>query len=334
MTLRPLAALLLALWLALSTAPAHAGKEQDLATGRALTADFQQGRFERIWARMTGEMQALLGSAAALGEVARDVGIRFGAERAILSEEVKRYLDYDFYLRISEYENSPGAIVTRWAIDREGRIAGFFIRPRQQAAPSPFLDYRDKAKLRLPFDGEWHVTWGGRTPEDNYHSTHPRQRFAYDFLIVHDNATHGGEGRALEDYHCWGRPILAAASGKVVRAVDGLPDNTIGAMDAHNPLGNHVVLDLGHSEYAFFAHLRQGSVAVRKGEKVVAGQELGRCGNSGNSSEPHLHFHLQTTRNPGRGEGLPAFFHDYTADGEAVSEGEPLRGQSISPAKE
>ena len=79
------------------------------------------------------------------------------------------------------------------------------------------------------------------------------------------------------------------------------------------------------------AHLRQGSVAVGQGQQVAAGDTLGRCGNSGNTSEPHLHFHLQDSPVFGQGNGLPAFFNDYTADGKAVDRGEPVQGQVVSP---
>jgi murein DD-endopeptidase MepM/ murein hydrolase activator NlpD len=98
------------------------------------------------------------------------------------------------------------------------------------------------------------------------------------------------------------------------------------------PLGNHVVLDLGNGEYAFFAHFKQGSVAVKPGDAVEPGATLGACGNSGHSSEPHLHFHVQDSPTPFSGDGLPAQFVDYVANGASVARGEPRRGERISPA--
>ncbi|OLT30573.1 hypothetical protein BJF79_38525 [Actinomadura sp. CNU-125] len=80
-------------------------------------------------------------------------------------------------------------------------------------------------------------------------------------------------------------------------------------------LGNHVILDLGDGVYGVFAHLKRGTVRVRKGDRVTAGQVLADCGNSGNSSEPHLHFHLMDRRRPGTAAGLP-FTFPYEADGE------------------
>jgi murein DD-endopeptidase MepM/ murein hydrolase activator NlpD len=92
-----------------------------------------------------------------------------------------------------------------------------------------------------------------------------------------------------------------------------------------------VILDHGNGEFSLLAHLRRGSVAVRPGATVAAGQKLGECGNSGNTSEPHLHYHLQNTAVFGRAEGLPAQFMVYTADGRPVTRGEPVRGQTIHP---
>mgnify|MGYP002150430230 CR=1 FL=1 len=101
-----------------------------------------------------------------------------------------------------------------------------------------------------------------------------------------------GAGRVNSDFFAFGQPILAPADGKVVQVVDGVPDNTPGAVDVYFRLGNMVVLDLGRGEYAYLCHLQQGSPSVRVGERVRRGQVVARCGNSGNSTEPHLHFQL------------------------------------------
>jgi murein DD-endopeptidase MepM/ murein hydrolase activator NlpD len=74
-------------------------------------------------------------------------------------------------------------------------------------------------------------------------------------------------------------------------------------------LGNHVILDLGNGAYAAYAHLQRGSLTVREGERVHAGQVLARCGNSGNSSEPHLHFQLMDGPDPDAARGIPFTWH-------------------------
>jgi murein DD-endopeptidase MepM/ murein hydrolase activator NlpD len=90
-----------------------------------------------------------------------------------------------------------------------------------------------------------------------------------------------------------------------------------------------VILDLGHGEYALIAHLRHGSVALDVGDRVRGGQMLGRCGNSGNTSEPHMHFHVQDGRTVFRTRGLPVEFSNYLADDRRVAHGVPLQGQFI-----
>jgi len=306
--------------------------EDTMTLGRTLSVDFREGRMQTLWDRMTPQMREALGRIEALEDVRAAVAEQFGAERTLLSEEEGEAQGHRLYLRTAQHEKGAAPLVTRFAFDADGRIAGFFVRPRQQAAESRFFDYRTKTDLRLPFDGEWFVYWGGRTLEENYHAVDAGQRFATDFVVMRDGASHAGDPQALDSYHCWDRVILAPANATVAAVVDGLPDQAIGEADPQHPAGNHVVLDFGDGEYGFLAHLRQGSIEVRQGDTVAAGAEIGRCGNSGNASEPHLHFHLQTTPVLGAGEGLPAAFVDYVANGKAVERGEPVRGEIISPA--
>jgi murein DD-endopeptidase MepM/ murein hydrolase activator NlpD len=149
---------------------------------------------------------------------------------------------------------------------------------------------------------------------------------------MRDGASHRGDPAVLDSYYCWNQPILSPAAGTVVSVENSLPDNPIGSTDPTHPAGNHVILDLGNGEFAFLGHMRKGSVAVAPGETVATGDPLGHCGNSGNTSEPHLHIHLQTTPNLADGEGLPAQFRNYRANGSEVDRGEPVAGQTIAPA--
>ncbi|WP_092891398.1 M23 family metallopeptidase [Roseicitreum antarcticum] len=85
--------------------------------------------------------------------------------------------------------------------------------------------------------------------------------------------------------------------------------------------------------WRFLAHLQRGSLAVAKGGSVTTGQQIGQCGNSGNTSETHLHFHMQTSLMLGQGEGLPAQFRNYLANGVLIDRGEPTEGETIEPGK-
>ncbi len=204
-------------------------------------------------------------------------------------------------------------------------------------APSEFLTYQSQTVLYLPFAGEWYVYWGGRSVAQNKHATARDQRFAYDFMILADGRTgqsHAATGESNSDYYCFGQPIFAPADGSVAKVENELPDNTPGEMNPKTPFGNHVVLDHGRGEFSFFAHFRQGTVVVRAGDHVRCGQMLAQCGNSGNSSEPHLHYHLQNTSTPFRGDGLPAFFVEYFADGQLLARGEPVARQTVRSQRE
>ncbi|MCB1163061.1 M23 family metallopeptidase, partial [bacterium] len=178
--------------------------------------------------------------------------------------------------------------------------------------------------------GEWFVAWGGRTLEENYHASTRDQRFALDLLVMDGDATHVDDGAHNSDYFAYGRPVLAPAAGTVVAAVDSVPENAPGQMDGASPLGNHVVIDHGNGEFSFLAHLQPRSLRVAPGDRVEPGDTLGLCGNSGHSSEPHLHYHLQNSPRFGDGDGLPAPFLAYSADGRPVDRGEPVRGQLIA----
>ena len=175
--------------------------------------------------------------------------------------------------------------------------------------------------VRLPADVPLRVAWGGDSLETNYHASYPDQRWAYDLTV---EPSFNGSTR-LEDYGCWGVPVVAPASGWVVRARDGEPDETPGAVSNNfdAPSGNHVVIGLPTGTYLEVAHLQKGSVAVKDGERVEEGQPIGRCGNSGNTSEPHIHVHHQR-QHPDTGEGLlveglPLYFRDH--DGAPMPEG-------------
>ncbi|RWR25694.1 M23 family metallopeptidase [Sinirhodobacter populi] len=310
-----------------------AAQADPLSAGQRMAERFLHGDVGAIWSASTPEMQKAFGSAGNLAALRDDLLAGFGDEDAILTERTDVQAGHDVYTRVSRWTETSAPLELVIAFDDAARIAGFFIRPQSVAAPSQFLDYETKATLRLPVDGGWFVYWGGRDIEDNYHAVDVGQRFAVDLLVMRDGQSHSGDPSRLESYHCWGRAILAPAEGVVMRAVDGLQDQAIGATDPANPAGNYVVIDFGNEEYGFLAHLRQGSVRVAKGDVVTAGQEIGLCGNSGNTSEPHLHFHMQTSPRLGRGEGLPTQFTNYQADGVTVSRGEPRRGETIQLAE-
>lgn len=103
---------------------------------------------------------------------------------------------------------------------------------------------------------------------------------------------HGPRPRDPREYTIFGDSVFAPCAGQVVRAADGLADQPVPRVDRAHMAGNHVLLDCG-TAWVLLGHLQEGSVRVRTGETVRAGAPLGRVGNTGNTSEPHLHVHAQ-----------------------------------------
>ena len=141
---------------------------------------------------------------------------------------------------------------------------------------------------------------------------HIGQRFAIDWLKMDsDGNTHKGDPKDNRNYHAYGSEVLAVADATVVKVKDGIPENVPGPTSRAVPMtletiaGNHVVLDLGGGRYAVFAHLQPGKIRVKEGDKVKRGQILGLLGNSGNSTEPHLHFQICSGMSTLGSEGLP-----------------------------
>lgn len=157
------------------------------------------------------------------------------------------------------------------------------------------------------------------------------QRFAIDWVEVDKSGkTFAGDEKKNENYFCYGQKVHAVADGVVTEVKDGIPQNVPGISSRAVPItletvgGNHVILDIGNGVFAFYAHLQPGSLKVKVGDHVKVGQVLALLGNSGNSTEPHLHFHLIDRSSPLAGEGLPFAYPSYellgtgTLDGDAA----------------
>lgn len=154
-------------------------------------------------------------------------------------------------------------------------------------------------------------------------SLYAAQRFAIDYMRLDDKGRlfHGDPGK-VDSYAGYGARVLAVADGTVVSALDSLPDQPPGQLP--NPAditletvdGNHVILDIGRGRYAFYAHLMKGSVTVHVGEHVKRGMVIGRLGNSGNTSAPHLHFHIMGGPSALGSPGLPYVIDHFGLSGQ------------------
>lgn len=148
-------------------------------------------------------------------------------------------------------------------------------------------------------------------------TAHIGQRYAIDWVKVgEDLKTFHGDPKDNRSYLCFGVDALAVSDGVVVEVKDGIPENVpnespIVPITLETVAGNHINLDLGGGVYAMYAHLQPGSLRVKLGEKVKRGQVLALVGNTGNSTEPHLHFQLMDRNSPLASEGLPYALPEY-----------------------
>lgn len=143
-------------------------------------------------------------------------------------------------------------------------------------------------------------------------------RFAIDWVKLADDASHArGDTKSIANWHGYGAEVLAVADGTIVDAVDDMAEGATlsdahGSLPLENASGNYVTLDLGQGRYAFYEHLKHGSLTVKRGDRVKRGQVIARLGNSGSSSSgPHLHFHVADAAAELAAEGIPYVFRNF-----------------------
>jgi len=191
-------------------------------------------------------------------------------------------------------------------MDEQANIAGLQVK---DLATYPETDgqYSDTV-FQLPFQDDWFVFWGGNDVFLNYHYEYDEVRYAYDFVKVKDGYSFEGDPLLNESYYAFDQPVLAPAAGTVIAVVDGIEDNIPGEMNEAQPEGNMVVIQHENGEKSILAHFKKDSIVVSMGDTVDAGQLLGTCGNSGNSSEAHIHFQVTKQQDDGSELVIPVSF--------------------------
>ena len=165
---------------------------------------------------------------------------------------------------------------------------------------------RYAVRFRIPVMGTWVVTQA----EDDGPTHQGAWKHALDLEVRGpDDRLHRGDGAQLADWFCYRLPVLAPADGTVVTVIDGVRDNPVGHVDLEDNWGNVVVIWHGPGLYSMVAHLSPGTIEVHEGAPVRRGDVLGRCGSSGRSPHPHLHFQLQGSPVVGA-PTIPTELHD------------------------
>ena len=213
------------------------------------------------------------------------------------------------------------------SLNPQNKINGLYISP-VQGNEFPKLE-RNTTPMILPFEGEVFVYWGGTTLDQNYHVGEITQQYAYDLLMVDNGTSHNGDPKVNDSYFVFGKEIVAPCDARVVKVITGVTDNIPGEMNPDQLTGNTIVLQTANEEYLLFAHLKEKSIVVEEGQDVLQGDLLGLCGNSGNSSEPHLHLSLQNTLEMENATGAKLYFDQILVNGEIKRDYLPVKEDFI-----
>lgn len=183
-------------------------------------------------------------------------------------------------------------------------------------------NYNCTGNYILPFTGKWTVVNGGVDKALSHSWGILPQRYAYDFIISDDEGKFTtGDKSLLESYYCYGKAIVAAADGKVVKVCNHHRDSRVDGenvyCDATDIAGNCIVIKHNEYEFSMIAHIKPNSITVNVGDAVKQGEVIAKCGNSGNTSMPHIHFQLQSGENIFLAAGLPVAFSNIKAQEKA-----------------
>ncbi|WP_435975649.1 M23 family metallopeptidase [Streptomyces sp. Qhu_M48] len=229
-------------------------------------------------------------------------------------------------------------------------VGGLLMRRAMTLGQRPPSDEAPPLALAIPVSGRWMARNGPATKVPS-HTHNLAQTYAIDLARrpAPDPVWLWPVARRPESYPSFGEPLFAPSDARVVSVSDTQRDHltrsSLGGLfyvlaeafvrslgSPRHLLGNHVVLDLGDGVYAVFAHLRRRSAAVAAGDLVTRGQKLAECGNSGNSSEPHLHFQLMDSPDITSARGL-RFTWRFRDDEGVEHEGAPADNTCFVPVE-
>lgn len=266
----------------------------------------------------------------------------YGRPIGIVEERVHREGTLEWYSGLWVYgtgkvgtpDRIQRLVLYQFALNPAGELDRLLIREHLdvRSIKAPARYYSTVTRLHFVSSGEWTIAHGGKRRMTNYHHGSTTQRYAYDMVVHKKGVARQGDGSSNKDYFCYGLPVYAPADGTIHTMIDGIAENRPGTRGQGG--GNGVVIDHGFGEFSSLWHMIPGSIKVKQGDKVVLGQELGKVGNSGRSTGPHIHYHVATAPSAKVEIGLQAPFVDLYVDGQWYPRKMPVRGHRVRKAKE
>jgi hypothetical protein len=229
------------------------------------------------------------------------------------------------WVTVNDLAEVPASIVHRIAMK-----IGTYAEELTIDTPASTVDRKPVVVIGAPLAGEYWVAANGPSNTSGHRRAlieldgrgYISQRFAIDWVELYpDGKTYQGDPADNKNYRAYGAEIHSVADGVVTEVKDGIPQNVPGANSRAVPVtletigGNHVIMKIGDGLFAFYAHIQPGSLRVKVGDRVHRGQVIGLVGNTGNSTEPHLHFHICNASSMLACEGLPYAFASFEAQG-------------------
>lgn len=299
----------------LSTSPRHVYKENDARDGRG---KWESTLFRLVLRGASERAAEPLAATVELRSAKKTVKtVHYGREALAAARshaDTKYSADFDALYELRFAFREPIALAVDSAmvvLETEAGSASLLV---------PIGVYKQKTTLRFPLTGDFMVVTGHGTTEGGHEER--SQLFAYDVVGLgpHLELLHGA-GTDNADFVGYGLDVRAPAAGVVVYSRDDVADNPASGNQNLGQLlalpdppwgvaGNCVVVDHQDGEYSLLAHMQHGSVRVEKGDRVRQGDVIGRLGNSGATTGPHLHYHLMNGPVMLRSDGLPAQFEN------------------------
>ncbi|MBT8045578.1 MAG: peptidoglycan DD-metalloendopeptidase family protein [Pontiella sp.] len=284
------------------------------------------GRYQRIRDDFSDRAQEKL-SAEQAEELFRNLREKFGRVRNLGDPELR-----GGNIAVFPVSFRKGILGLKVTLNEQDQIDELSLLPYQMAFPD--LE-QHKTMLTLPFGGRWRTLWGGGTEKTSRHFSDRNRQHALEFVIADRyGITHQKDGRWKADqYYAYGRPVLAPADGKVVQVVREVEDNKPGTENPFSRFGNMVVIEHATNEFSVIGHLMYDSITVNTGDVVKVRQQIALCGNSGDSLQPSIYYHLQDSPRLQNSRGYSPVFQSVLVwkrgRGTVEDLHEPVRGEYI-----